>query len=98
MAMSDTAKKQKLAEFAKKLDDKDDWTKRNAALIEMQKLITDPEEPLKLTSREIIALRVALFQQIEDLRSTIVRESCGLVAKMVRVHDSEHYNSHTAAY
>jgi len=85
MAMSDAAKKQKLAEFAKKLDDKDDWTKRNNALIDMQKLITDPEEPLKLTSREIIALRVALFQQLEDLRSTIVREACGLVSKMVRV-------------
>jgi deoxycytidine triphosphate deaminase len=83
MAMSDALKKQKLAEFAKKLEDKDDWTKRNAALIDMQKLITDPEEPLKLTSREIIALRVALFQQLEDLRSTIVREGCGLVAKMV---------------
>lgn len=85
MAMNDAAKKQKLTEFAKKLEDKDDWTKRNAALVEMQKLITDPEEPLKLTSREIIALRVTLFSQIEDLRSTIVRESCGLVAKMVRV-------------
>jgi hypothetical protein len=83
MAMSDALKKQKLAEFAKKLEDKDDWTKRNAALVDMQKLITDPEEPLKLTSREIIALRVALFQQLEDLRSTIVREGCGLVAKMV---------------
>jgi hypothetical protein len=82
---NDSKRKKFIADLVRQLDitNREDWQRRNIALIKLKALITDPEQPLKLTSREITQLRVALLQQLEDLRSTIVKEACNIIAKMV---------------
>jgi hypothetical protein len=83
----DTESKRKkfIADLVQQLDttNREDWQRRSIALIKLKAAITDPETPLKFTAREITQLRVVLFQQLEDLRSTIVKEACNIVAKMV---------------
>jgi len=94
--MNNESKRKKfIGDLIRQLDTtkKEDWQRRNIALIKLKASITDPEQPLRFTSHEIALLRVALFQQLEDLRSTIVKEACNIVAKMAELMPKEFESS-----